>query len=48
MFPHLNDLGYQKEGKSTFAGKTEQEDEEDDYPQVKCLVVDERWLRNPE
>lgn len=115
MFPHLNDLGYQKEGESTFAGKTEQEDEEDtarsdlngaleevlekcknlkylelentnmtdfefldklpnlyafclygndgessqatarqslfeedDYPQVKCLVVDERWLRNPE
>ena len=115
MFPHLNDLGYQKEGKSTFAGKTEQEDEEDtarsdldgalekvlekcknlkylelentdmtdfefldklptlyafrlygndgdssqaaarqslfeedDYPQIKCLVVDERWLRNPE
>ncbi len=114
-FPHLNDIGYQKEGGSTFDGKTEQGDEkdtakdgsqmtleevlgtcknlkylelensdmmdfgfleelpelygfrlsgndgdsreaaerqalfqEDDYPQIKCLVVDEKWFRNPE
>lgn len=114
-FPHLNDIGYVKEGGSTFEGKTGQEDtedmgendscktleevlktcknlkylelenpdimdfgfldqlpdlyafclygnddessqaeerqslfQEDDYPQIKCLVVDEKWLRNPE
>lgn len=115
MFPHLNALGYQKEGESTFAGKIEQKQEQDavksasggtleevlegcknlkylelenpdmtdfgfidklpnlyafclygndgdssqaearqslfgeeDHSQVKCLVVDGKWIRNPE